>query len=145
MSEDDQPLDGKKEAIAVSPASSFSINSILSNHNDDVETRNDTDKTSEEDVPAVISKLEFPAFPMLGKLPLFSRGGEGTGLSLGHLPSWYHWYASQQCLQQLQHNKRKLPPPPPHLSYLGLNARKPAFGVSDKARLKPVSSPTETS
>ena len=107
MSEDDQPLDGKKEDIAVSPASSFSINSILSKHNDDVETRTDKDKNSEEDVPAVISKLEFPAFPMLGKLPLFSRGGEGTGLSLGHLPSWYHWYASQQCLQQLQQKKRK--------------------------------------
>ena len=117
MSEDDQPLDGKKEDIAVSPASSFSINSILSKHNDDVETRTDKGEKPEEDVPAVISKLEFPAFPMLGKLPLFSRGGEGTGLSLGHLPSWYHWYASQQCIQQLQQKKRKSPPPYFYLSH----------------------------
>ena len=28
--------------------------------------------------------------------------------------------------------------------YLGLDVRKPVFGVSDKARLKPVSSATET-
>ena len=29
--------------------------------------------------------------------------------------------------------------------YMGLDARKPAFGVSDKATLKPVSSALETS
>ena len=31
------------------------------------------------------------------------------------------------------------------LSYMGLVARKPVFGISDKARLKPVTSATETS
>ena len=114
MSEDEHSLDGQKEAAAVVPTKSFSINSILSKQGDD-DDKVEEEKKAEEDVPAVVSKLEFPAFPTLGKLPLFPRGGEAAGLSLGHLPTWYHWYASQQCFQQLQQKKSKLN----HYHFLG--------------------------
>ena len=106
MSEDEQSLDEQKDSPAI-PTKSFSINSILSKQSTD--TNKDEEKErSDEDVPAVVSKLELPVFSGLGKIPgLFSRSGEGAGLSLGHLPAWYHWYASQQCLQQLQQKKRE--------------------------------------
>ena len=104
MSEDEHSLDGQRQSPAI-PTKSFSINSILSNQSTD-RTKDESTERPEEDVPAVVSKLEFPLFSGLGKVPgLFSRSGEGAGLSLGHLPAWYHWYASQQCLQQLQQKK----------------------------------------
>lgn len=107
MSDEEQSNDGQK-AVAAVPTKSFSINSILAKQSADDDKEDDgRSERSEEDVPAVVSKLEFPGFSALGKIPLFPRAGEGAGLSLGHLPTWYHWYASQQCLQQLQQKKRK--------------------------------------
>ena len=43
------------------------------------------------------------------------------------------------------HKEEKQEPPSKWLPYMGLVATKPVFGVSDKARLKPVPSATETS
>ncbi|XP_045191266.2 homeobox protein HMX3-B-like [Mercenaria mercenaria] len=99
---------------------SFSINSILArvekekekeqcadnrDDNNDVEAEIKTD----EDIPAVVSKIDFPIFPTA--LPKgfsgLQRPGDGGLLPLGHLPAWYHWYASQQNLQQWQNNHRK--------------------------------------
>jgi hypothetical protein len=99
---------------------SFSINSILARVEKEKEKEKSVfdngDKTSEddgsktdEDVPAVVSKIDFPMFPTaLPKgFPGFQRSGDGGLLPLGHLPAWYHWYASQQNLQSWQNNHRK--------------------------------------
>ncbi|WAR21299.1 hypothetical protein MAR_015273 [Mya arenaria] len=106
------------------PTKSFSINSILArvekarSHDKredggDRATGSDREAAEEEDVPAVISKLEFPYLPGLPRgFPELPRPGDhatGSGglLQLGHLPAWYHWYASQQTLQQWQQQHKK--------------------------------------
>lgn len=104
------------------PTKSFSINSILARVEKEKgrkeiqdeksesgdEKDNEPDKKGEDDVPAVISKLELPMFPMsLPKgFPGLPRSGEAGLLPLGHLPAWYHWYASQQNLQHWQSSHR---------------------------------------
>lgn len=104
---------------------SFSINSILARVENEkkreecnVEEKeekevSDTEEKvkTEEDVPAVISKLEFPVFPGLGRsFADFSRqcdASAGGLLPLTHLPAWYHWYASQQSLQHWQQQQQQ--------------------------------------
>ena len=99
---------------------SFSINSILARVEKEKEkeksasennekTEEETDSKADEDVPAVVSKIDFPIFPTaLPKgFPGLQRAGDGGLLPLGHLPAWYHWYASQQNLHTWQTNHRK--------------------------------------
>lgn len=124
--------DREKEKECVKSTKSFSINSILArvekekkqeecqdenkgNHSDDETSRDKEDA----DVPAVVSKLEFPVFPGLGRgfaeLSRHVESGAGTGagtgsggfLPLSHLPAWYHWYASQQSLQHWQQQQQQ--------------------------------------
>ena len=113
LSKNSEHVDKKSEEA---PRKSFSINSILARvtKEKEKETEDKEDQTTEkefkadQDIPAVVSKLEMPVFPILGKsFPGYQRGSDGNILSLGHLPVWYHWYASQQCLQQLQAEHKK--------------------------------------
>ena len=97
------------------PTKSFSINSILARVTKEKEKEKNAEENKsedetriEEDVPAVVSKLEFPVFPGLPKgFPALPRAGDSGMLSFGHLPAWYHWYTSQHCLQQWQNDKKK--------------------------------------
>jgi len=107
------------------PTKSFSINSILARVEkekgrtlDDEDDRERPtklarrDSTEDGDVPAVISKLEFPVFPGFPRgFPDLPRPGDGTAgslLQLGHLPAWYHWYASQQSIHHWQQQQQQL-------------------------------------
>lgn len=121
MSEDTKT----KEVSAIQkdekPIKSFSINSILArvekekekeynvDEGEDPDNATTDNNTGGEDVPAVVSKLEFPMYPaVLPKgFPGLPHTGEGGLYPLGHLPAWYHWYASQQNLQQWQSSHRK--------------------------------------
>ncbi|KAH3788801.1 hypothetical protein DPMN_166963 [Dreissena polymorpha] len=105
---------------------SFSINSILArvekekcredrccSEEKDV-GRERVPTPSDKDVPAVISKLDFPVipgfgrgFPDMARLGEASTGSNGGLLPLGHLPAWYHWYASHHSLQQWQQHHKK--------------------------------------
>lgn len=79
---------------------SFSISSILAKDKDNEKTKENW-KLSEEDSPAVVSKLEFPMV-VDQPSPRGSEGGTGGTFGLHPLPSWYHWYtAGQQFLHQL--------------------------------------------
>jgi len=120
---------GEKKVEGARPKS-FSINSILArvekekkqeenvgDYNSDELKDDKVDSDSEEknkdieDVPAIVSKLEFPVFPGLGRgfADLGRHGDTGAAglLPLSHLPAWYHWYASQQSLQHWQHQQQQ--------------------------------------
>lgn len=90
--------ESKTPGQSTSTAKSFSISSILS------EERKSSEETdNSEDTPAIISKIEQPSVPLLhGKYGSPVSPTENACLGGGHIPRWYHWYASQQYLHQLQ-------------------------------------------
>ena len=117
MTDTTKTTESTEKKVEEVPKKSFSINSILARvtkekekeqEEPEIKRPRDEDHRDDEDIPAVVSKLEMPMFPYIGKnYPSFPRAPDGNMLSLGHLPVWYHWYASQHCLQQLQAEHKK--------------------------------------
>lgn len=90
--------DSKITGQSSNTTKSFLISSILSE-----ERKPPEENDNSEDTPAIVSKIEQPNVALLhGEYGSPVSPKENPCLGGGHIPRWYHWYASQQYLHQLQ-------------------------------------------